>query len=121
MAKKILVIEDERHVSDYLVSIFQDQGYETVTAASSDEGLEMARSEGPDLITLDLQMPEEHGTRFYQSFRKEEDLKDIPIVVVSGQYSPHRSINPDRVVAIVSKPFEPAQLVEIVQGAIGPA
>lgn len=118
MAKKILVIEDERHVAEYLEDIFRDQGYETISAASSGEGLELAQSQSPDLITLDLQMPEEHGTRFYQRFRKDPALKDIPIVVITAQHSPHRAINPDKVAAIVSKPFEPEQLVAIVQKAL---
>ncbi|MBU1276730.1 MAG: response regulator [Proteobacteria bacterium] len=119
MAKKILIIEDENHVAEYLQDIFQDQGYETLIAASSAEGLEMAASHRPDLITLDLQMPAEHGTRFYQRFRKDEDLKGIPIVVITGQHSPHRSINPDKVAAMVVKPFEPGELVAIVQKALG--
>ena len=119
MAKKILIIEDEIHVSTYLENIFQDHGYATVTAASVEKGLELARQDPPDLITLDLQMPQEHGVKFYQRFRKDELLKHIPIVVITGQSAPHRSIRPDKVVAIVQKPFEPPQLVDIVRKAIG--
>lgn len=121
MAKKILIIEDEKHVAEYLEDIFQDQGYETLVATGSEQGLAMAAQHQPDLITLDLQMPEEHGTRFYQRFRKDEALKNIPIVVISGQYSPHRAINPDKVAAIVAKPFQPAELAAIVSKALGEA
>jgi DNA-binding response OmpR family regulator len=121
MAKKILIIEDEKHVAEYLADIFQDQGYETVLASGGEEGLALAAEHRPDLITLDLQMPEEHGTRFYQRFRKEAALKSIPVVVISGQYSPHRAINPDKVAAIVAKPFEPAELTAVVQKALGQA
>jgi len=119
MAKKILVIEDEKHVAEYLEDIFRDQGYETISAASSEQGLALAKSQSPDLITLDLQMPEEHGTRFYQRFRKDESLKHIPIVVITGQHSPHRALKPDKVAAIVPKPFEPEALVKIVGEALG--
>ena len=121
MAKKILVVEDERHVADYLENIFQDHGFETLTAASAEQGLDLAREIKPDLITLDLQMPQEHGTKFYQKFRKDDVIKDIPIVVITGQFSPHRAINPEKVLAIVNKPFEPDQLMEIITGAIGDA
>jgi DNA-binding response OmpR family regulator len=121
MAKKILIIEDEKHVAEYLADIFHDQGYETLLATSGEQGLAMAIEHQPDLITLDLQMPEEHGTRFYQRFRKNEAIKSIPVVVISGQYSPHRAINPDKVAAIVAKPFEPAELAAVVQKALGEA
>ncbi len=121
MAKKILIIEDEVHVANYLEEIFRDNGYETVIAKNGTDGLSLMKKHCPDLITLDLQMPEEHGTRFYQHFRKEEGFKKTPIVVITGQSAPHRSIKVDKVAAIVNKPFEPAELVRIVKGAIGEA
>jgi CheY-like chemotaxis protein len=119
MAKKILVIEDEIQVSDYLESIFQDSGYETVAAPNVEEALKLLRSEKPDLITLDLQLPEAHGAKFYQQFRKEDNSRHIPLVVITGQTAPHRSIKPDKAAAIVSKPFEPEYLVDIVKRAMG--
>ncbi|KMY68489.1 hypothetical protein AAU61_02145 [Desulfocarbo indianensis] len=121
MAKKIMIIEDEIHVSNYLEDIFRDNGYDTVCAPSVEQGLELLAGEKPDLITLDLQMPQGHGTRFYQSIRKDDKHKDIPIVVITGQSAPHRAIKPNKAAAIVQKPFEPAQLVEIIQKVIGPA
>jgi CheY-like chemotaxis protein len=121
MAKKILVVEDELHVSNYLQEIFQDHGYQTTTAAEASEALETARREAPDLITLDLQMPQEHGTKFFQRHRKDPELSRIPIVVITGQSSPHRAIRPDKAAAIVQKPFDPAELVSIVRRVIGEA
>ena len=74
MPKKILVIEDDPDVSMYLVSLFNDNGYETYAANDGDVGYEQLREVEPDLITLDLQMPKETGTRFSgeneQSWRK---------------------------------------------------
>jgi CheY-like chemotaxis protein len=121
MAKKILVIEDELHVSNYLQEIFQDHGYQTVGATEASQALEMARAERPDLITLDLQMPQEHGTKFFRSHRKDSQIGGIPIVVITGQSSPHRAIKPDKAAAIVQKPFDPQELVSIVRGVIGEA
>lgn len=121
MAKKILIIEDEIHVSNYLEDIFKDHGYETVTASSVEHGIELVAQEKPDLITLDLQMPQGHGTKFYQKLRKDDEFKEIPIVVITGQSSPHRAIKPNKAAAIVPKPFEPAQLIEVVTNVIGPA
>lgn len=119
MAKKILVIEDEIHVSNYLEDIFQDNGYQTVAASSVEEGLKLFTSEQPDLITLDLQMPQAHGAKFYQQFRKDEKSKDTPVVVITGQSAPHRSIKPNKAAAIVTKPFEPDHLIDIVKRTIG--
>lgn len=119
MAKKILIIEDEVHVSNYLENLFQDHGYQTVAASDADSGYNLLAEHNPDLITLDLQMPNEHGTRFYQKIRNNEDFKNVPIVVITGQPSPHRSIRPAKVAAIVNKPFEPEQLIGVVKQAIG--
>jgi CheY-like chemotaxis protein len=59
MPKKILIIDDDPIVVKYLQAVFSDNGYETVTAGTSEQGLEVVRREKPDLITLDLQMPGE--------------------------------------------------------------
>lgn len=119
MAKKILIIDDEVHVVQYLENIFQDNGYETVSALDGDRGFEKLKAERPDLITLDLQMPQERGVKFYQRYRKDEEVNQIPIVVISGQSAPHRAIQPNKTAAIVAKPFEPDELVAIVKRVIG--
>lgn len=119
MAKTILIIEDEVHVGNYLQDIFQDHGYQTITASDGDQGYQLLASQKPDLITLDLQMPQGHGTKFYQKLRGDQELSKIPIVVITGQPSPHRALQPAKVAAIVNKPFEPDQLVDIVKKTIG--
>ena len=119
MAKKILIIEDELHVVKFLKNIFEDNGYETLAAPDGEEGWNLLKEHRPDLITLDLQMPHERGTKFFQRFRKDEDFEVIPIIVISGQASPHRAIQPSKVAAIVSKPFEPEDLLETVKSVIG--
>lgn len=121
MAKKILIIDDEKHVVSFLEDIFRDNGYQTVSALDGDEGFEAMKREKPDLITLDLQMPNERGTKFYQRFRKDEEFKDTPIVVVTGQSNPEKALRPDKVAAIVCKPFEPEVMLETVKGIIGEA
>ncbi|NNG00472.1 MAG: response regulator [Desulfobacteraceae bacterium] len=116
MAKKILIIDDDPIVVKYLASLFEDNGYETVSAGSSVEGLKVVRVEKPDLITLDLQMPGDWGPRFYRNLRKEKDLKDTPIVVVSGIDGDHAIKD---AVAFVPKPFDAEKLLGIVKKAIG--
>jgi len=116
MAKKILIIDDDPVVVKYLETVFRDSGYETCSAGSSMEGLDMVRREKPDLISLDLQMPGEWGPRFYRKLRKDKELKNIPVVVVSGIDGDHAIKD---AVAFVKKPFDPQKLVEIVKSTIG--
>ena len=116
MPKRILIIEDDPITLRYLETLFRDNGYETITATSSVEGLELVRREMPDLISLDLQMPDEWGTRFYRKLRKDKELKDIPVIVVSGIDGDHAIKD---AVAFVRKPFDPDKLIGIVRSTIG--
>jgi DNA-binding response OmpR family regulator len=119
MAKTILIIDDEIHILEYLKNVFEDNGYQTVTAQNGKAGLEALKTYKPDLITLDLQMPREGGTDFFRKFRSDQELKGIPILVVTGQDDPHRSLKPDKVTAIVQKPFDPQELIRLVKESIG--
>ena len=116
MPKKILVIDDDPIVVKYLQAIFSDNGYESCRASSAMEGLEAVRREKPDLITLDIQMPGEWGPRFYRKLRQDRELRDTPVIVISGIDGDHAVKD---AVAFVKKPFDPEQLVGIVKNTIG--
>lgn len=116
MAKKILIIDDDPVIVKYLTTLFEDNGYETCTASDGVKAYETAKKEKPDLITLDLEMPEEWGTRFYRKMTKDPEIKDTPVIVVSGMASRHLSIK--KAVAYVSKPFDPEKLIGIVTKAM---
>lgn len=114
--KKILVIDDDPVVVKYLVSIFQSNGYATCQANSSSEGLEVVKVEKPDLITLDLQMDNEWGPRFYRKLSQDEEHKNIPVIVISGLQGQHAI---KKAVAFLPKPFDPDKLIGIVKQTIG--
>lgn len=116
MAKKIMIIDDDPAVVTFLRAVFSDNGYETCTATSAAEGLAVAKKERPDLITLDLQMPGEWGPRFYRKLRKDRELRDIPVIVISGIDGDHAI---KEAVAYVPKPFDPEKIVGIVKNTIG--
>ena len=82
--KKILVLDDEANVVAYLETLLQDNGYDTVSAGNGSEGMEKARNEKPDLITLDISMPEKSGVRFYRELKEDPELAGIPVVIVTG-------------------------------------
>jgi CheY-like chemotaxis protein len=116
MPKKIMIIDDDPTVVRYLQAVFSDNGYATCTATSTSEALELVRQEKPDLITLDLQLPDEWGPRFYRKLRKEKELKDIPIIVISGIDGDHAVKD---AIAFIAKPFDPEKLIGIVKNTIG--
>ena len=117
MAKRILIVDDDPNIVDYLTTLLQDHGYETSGALSGMEGLEIARSLKPDLITLDLQMPQEWGPRFFRRLMQESELKHIPIIVISGLSGAEYAI--PKAVACLGKPFDPEALLRIVRERIG--
>lgn len=116
MAKTILVIDDDPVVVKYLVSLFQDNGYDTLSAGTAKEAMDVLKKSKPDLMTLDLEMPGGWGTQLYRQMTKEEDLCDIPVIVVSGMAGRHAI---KKAVAYVAKPFDPDKLIAIVRKAIG--
>jgi CheY-like chemotaxis protein len=84
MAKKILIVDDEPDNVSFLSLILEDHGYSNVSANDGKEGMDMARKEKPDLITLDLIMPGQSGIMMFQELKKDPDLCEIPVVIISG-------------------------------------
>ncbi|MBW2367802.1 MAG: response regulator [Deltaproteobacteria bacterium] len=116
MAKTILVVDDDPVVVKYLVSLFNDNGYDTQTASSGIAAMDVLKTVKPDLITLDLEMPEEWGSRFFRKKDKDPEFKDIPVIVISGMAGRHAV---KKAVAYMPKPFDPERLLGIVKKTIG--
>ncbi len=113
MQKKILVIDDDLNVRDYLVSLFEDNGYDVCVAGNVQQGLEAVKAKKPDLITLDIEMPGEWGPRFYHKLSQDPELKNIPVVVISGLAGYEFAVV--KAVASISKPFDRDELLKIVK------
>ena len=84
MAKKVLIIDDEKDMRVYLEALFRKEGYETESAENVDEGLWLAEANRPDLITLDILMPKKSGIKAYRGLRTADTTKGIPIIVLTG-------------------------------------
>jgi CheY-like chemotaxis protein len=82
--KKILIVDDEPDVASYLAAFLKDNGFVVRTAADGRQGMEQVRAEQPDLITLDINMPEESGVRMYRHLQEDPDLKNIPVIIITG-------------------------------------
>jgi CheY-like chemotaxis protein len=82
--RKILVVEDEADQREWIATLLADHGYKTITAENGQEGFEKASSERPDLITLDISMPEESGLRMYRDLNSDSELSSIPVIIITG-------------------------------------
>jgi CheY-like chemotaxis protein len=82
--KKILIIDDEPDARAYLKAVLEENGYETMSAADGEEGLNKAQESPPHLILLDLMMPTKSGIKFLNEIKQDEHLKGVPIIIESG-------------------------------------
>lgn len=82
--KKIVAIDDDPDAVQFLSALLTDHGYQVVTAKNGEEGLAKTREERPDLVLLDITMPEKSGVRFYRDVREDPELKAIPVIMVTG-------------------------------------
>ncbi len=82
---KILVVDDEPDILIFYSTLLEDNGAQVIQASDGDTALELARSEKPDLITLDLSMPGMDGGVVFESLRKDAELSDIPVCIITGK------------------------------------
>jgi CheY-like chemotaxis protein len=83
-AKTVLIVDDEPDVVTYLRALLEDNGFAVIAAGDGKEGFEKAKFWHPDLITLDISMPEESGVRLLRNLQKDPDTANMPIVIVTG-------------------------------------
>lgn len=129
MAKKILIVDDEPDMVAFLSTLLEDQGYETVSASDGDEAMTVVKSERPDLVSLDLLMPNKSGIKMYRELRKDEETSEIPVVMVTGlasndipqmdfkEWIRKRSIKPPE--AYIEKPVDKEMFLNAVKRALG--
>ncbi len=122
--KKILCIEDEPEMIDLIRLILNRHGFDVQGADGGIEGLELTRKNLPDLILLDLMMPDMDGWEVYQQIKADEKTSRIPVIVVTA-----KAQNIDKVLGLhiakvddyIAKPFSPQALLESVQKVLNRA
>ena len=113
---KILVVDDDAVFNKMTRTLLEDSGYEVITAGDGQEGLEKTKSENPDLIILDVMMPIMNGYAMLEEVRKNEKIKDTPIILCTSRaQKDYLEETQDLVIdAYFTKPFEaPAFLATI--------
>lgn len=114
---KVVCVEDEREMIDLVQLILTRRGYEVHGALGGREGLALIEAVQPDLVLLDLMMPDMDGWEVYQQMKANEAMKDIPVIIVTAKA---QSI--DKVLGLhiakvddyITKPFGPSELLESV-------
>jgi len=117
MTKKLLVVDDKAEIRKLLKSYFTQEGFDVVTAADGQEALFVARQEKPDLVLLDLMMPEMNGYDFLRAFNRESDT---PVIILTAKLD-----ESDKVLGLelgaddyVVKPFSPRELTARVRAVL---
>jgi DNA-binding response OmpR family regulator len=81
---KILIVDDEEDVTTFVGTLLEDNGYSVIEAADGKQGMAKAKSESPDLIILDICMPEETGVRMFRNLQEDAQTAVIPVIVLTG-------------------------------------
>ena len=115
--RKILVVDDEPDVVCYLAAFLEDEGFEVLSASNGQEGLQLARDEAPDLITLDVTMPGMSGIEVFTLLRRDPALGAIPVIIITGvaqftRLTEHREVRPPD--GFVPKPIDLGALLETI-------
>jgi two-component system phosphate regulon response regulator PhoB len=124
--KKILIVDDELNMRIFLCNLLGNCGYEAIDAGDKNEGMQKALSEKPALIILDVTMPKESGIQMYRELKEHDDLKNVPVIMVStidkktfSFYQKFQSTPRDRGVpepgAYLEKPLEAQELISLVR------
>ncbi len=120
MSKKVLIIDDEEDIRDYVESLLSNNGYETKTADDGVKAFDILKQYNPDLVVLDIIMPNQSGVGFYRNIRKSDDHKDTPVIILSGanKYkdffsTDHKSLPQPQ--DFIEKPFAEDDLLEKVK------
>jgi DNA-binding response OmpR family regulator len=116
--RRIVCIEDEPEMIDLIRLILGRRGYEVTGATGGEAGLQAVRAELPDLVLLDLMMPDMDGWEVYQQMKADESTRNIPVIVVTAKA---QSI--DKVLGLhiakvddyIAKPFSPQELLTSVE------
>ncbi|MCH8741815.1 response regulator [Patescibacteria group bacterium] len=117
-AKKLLIVEDEKMLSEMYQDTFSQAGYEVFAAFTVDEGIKIARNKKPDLILLDILLPKESGIAFLQKLKKDLHISTIPVVAFSNYDDPKtrkEAINLGIKAYLLKTDFTPKDIVEKVK------
>lgn len=123
MAKKVLIVEDNELNMKLFHDLLEAYGYETCETRNGLEALDLAREHRPDLILMDIQLPEVSGLEVTKWLKEDDDLRSIPVVAVTAfaMKGDEERIRQGGCEAYLSKPISVSKFIETVRTYIGDA
>lgn len=131
MKKKIiLVVDDEMDMRTFITTLLETSGYRAIVANNGEEGIRKAREHKPAVIILDVMMPKEGGVQMYRELKTDEELKGIPVIMLSAiakktffhsqkMLNTYRGQMVPEPEAYIEKPPETEQLLKVLQDCVG--
>ena len=108
--KTVLVVEDDPWIRSLMADLLAGEGYSVVQASDGKAGLDMAEESDPDVILLDLAMPEKSGLDVLHELKSSKPTRDIPVIVVSAYAMLMMGSDARRADGVIQKPFDLADL-----------
>jgi DNA-binding response OmpR family regulator len=122
MGNKILIVDDDQVIRDSLRELFTDAGYVVILAADGISGYELISREKPDIIVADILLPRMHGIALCEKIRSIDDLRSIPIILMTGVYKDvnlrmyvYKGLADD----FIEKPFHETELLSKIEHILG--
>ncbi|NIM51953.1 MAG: response regulator [Gemmatimonadales bacterium] len=123
-AKTVLVVDDDPDAREYLSTVLQDNGFIATTANDGVEAIAALEQQAPDLVALDISMPEKSGVAVYRKLKEDDRLKGVPVIIVTGIsdeferfISTRRQVPPPE--GYISKPVDAEEFVRKVRELTG--
>jgi two-component system cell cycle response regulator DivK len=123
MAKTVLIVEDNELNMKLFHDLLEAHGYRTLQSRSGFDAMEIARADRPDLILMDIQLPEVSGLEVTKWLKKDDDLKSIPVIAVTAfaMKGDEERIRQGGCEAYISKPISVTKFLETVRSYLGDA
>ena len=128
--KKILVVDDELDMRTFITTLLETSGYRPIIAVNGEEGIQKARETKPAAIILDVMMPREGGIQMYRELKMDDELKDIPVIMLSAiakktffhsqqVLNTYRGQKVPQPAAYIEKPPETEELLQVLEQCVG--
>lgn len=119
-AKTVLVVDDDPDAREFLTTVLTDNGFLVVTANDGTEAIEIIEGNAPDLVSLDITMPEKSGVAVYRRLKENDETKGIPVIIITGIsedfkkfISSRKQVPPPE--GYISKPVDHEQFLNLVR------
>lgn len=119
MSKKILVADDDERIVQMLKVRLEGAGYQVVGVSDGKEAMEMSRREKPDLIVLDILMPNMDGYSFVRNMKSDEALSKIPVIIFSALGNMKSMLEMEGIKDFLTKPLEEDKFFDAIKKYVG--